>query len=291
MQGRIICINTSIHKVLLENNTIIDCKTRGKLRNMDIAPVVGDLVMVDTDKQVIEKVLKRKNYLERPLISNIDKLLIVMSTAIPAFSSYLIDKFLIIAKSNNIEPIIVITKIDMISLKEKIEIKKYIKYYKKIGIKVYINKDVSKIKKEFKGCVVALCGQTGAGKSSLLNRIDASLSLKTGEVSLSLGRGKHTTRLVELLEVNQGLIADTPGFSSLEIKIPKNDIKKYYPEFEVRCKYKSCNHVKEEGCKIIELVNKNKIPKWRYENYLKFLEEVGKEKYQWKYQFQYYQMR
>lgn len=279
MQGRIICINTSIHKVLLENNTIIDCKTRGKLRNMDIAPVVGDLVMVDTDKQVIEKVLKRKNYLERPLISNIDKLLIVMSTAIPAFSSYLIDKFLIIAKSNNIEPIIVITKIDMISLKEKIEIKKYIKYYKKIGIKVYINKDVSKIKKEFKGCVVALCGQTGAGKSSLLNRIDASLSLKTGEVSLFLGRGKHTTRLVELLEVNQGLIADTPGFSSLEIKIPKNDIKKYYPEFEVRCKYKSCNHVKEEGCKIIELVNKNKIPKWRYENYLKFLEEVGKEKY------------
>ena len=279
MQGRIICINTSIHKVLLENNAIIDCKTRGKLRNMDIAPVVGDLVMVDTDKQVIEKVLKRKNYLERPLISNIDKLLIVMSTAIPAFSSYLIDKFLIIAKSNNIEPIIVITKIDMKSLKEKIEIKKYIKYYKKIGIKVYINKDVSKIKKEFKGCVVALCGQTGAGKSSLLNRIDASLSLKTGEVSLSLGRGKHTTRLVELLEVNQGLIADTPGFSSLEIKIPKNDIKKYYPEFELRCKYKSCNHVKEEGCKIIELVNKNKIPKWRYENYLKFLEEVGKEKY------------
>lgn len=279
MQGRIICINTSIHKVLLENNTIIDCKTRGKLRNMDIAPVVGDFVMVDTDKQVIEKVLKRKNYLERPLISNIDKLLIVMSTAIPAFSSYLIDKFLIIAKSNNIEPIIVITKMDMTSLKEKIEIKRYIKYYKKIGIKVYINKDVSKIKKEFKGCVVALCGQTGAGKSSLLNRIDASLSLKTGEVSLSLGRGKHTTRLVELLEVNQGLIADTPGFSSLEIKIPKNDIKKYYPEFEVRCKYKSCNHVKEDGCKIIELVNKNKIPKWRYENYLKFLEEVGKEKY------------
>lgn len=279
MQGRIICINTSIHKVLLENNTILDCKTRGKLRNMDISPVVGDFVIVDTDKQVIEKVLKRKNYLERPLISNIDKLLIVMSTAIPSFSSYLIDKFLIIAKSNYIEPIIVITKTDMISFKEKIDVKKYIKYYRKIGIKTYMNKDVLKIKKEFKGSVVALCGQTGAGKSSLLNRIDASLSLKTGEVSLSLGRGKHTTRLVELLEVNQGLIADTPGFSSLEIKIPKNDIKKYYPEFNIQCKYKSCNHIKEDGCKVIELVNKNKIPKWRYDNYLKFLEEVGKEKY------------
>lgn len=279
MNGRIICINTSIHKVLLENNTIIDCKTRGKLRNMDISPVVGDFVVVDTNKQVIEKVLKRKNYLERPLIANIDKLLIVMSTAIPSFSSYLIDKFLIIAKSNNIEPIIVITKMDMISLKEKLDIKKYIKYYKKLGIKTYINKDVSKIKKEFKGSVVALCGQTGAGKSSLLNRIDASLSLKTGEVSLSLGRGKHTTRLVELLEVNHGLIADTPGFSSLEIKIPRNEIKKYYPEFDIQCKYKSCSHVKEDGCKITELVNKNKIPKWRYDNYLKFLEEVGKEKY------------
>ena len=150
MQGRIICINTSIHKVLLENNTILDCKTRGKLRNMDISPVVGDFVIVDTDKQVIEKVLKRKNYLERPLISNIDKLLIVMSTAIPSFSSYLIDKFLIIAKSNNIEPIIVITKTDMISFKEKIDVKKYIKYYRKIGIKTYMNKDVLKIKKEFK---------------------------------------------------------------------------------------------------------------------------------------------
>ena len=161
----------------------------------------------------------------------------------------------------------------------KKDVKKYIKYYRKIGIKTYMNKDVLKIKKEFKGSVVALCGQTGAGKSSLLNRIDASLSLKTGEVSLSLGRGKHTTRLVELLEVNQGLIADTPGFSSLEIKIPKNDIKKYYPEFNIQCKYKSCNHIKEDGCKVIELVNKNKIPKWRYDNYLKFLEEVGKEKY------------
>lgn len=279
MQGRIICINKAIHRVLLENNTIIDCKTRGKLRNMDIFPVVGDLVIVDAEKQVIEKVLKRKNYLERPLISNIDKLLIVMSTSIPSFSSYLIDKFLLIAKSNNIEPIIVITKLDMISIKEKINIKKYIKYYKKLGIKTYVNTNISKIKKEFKSSVVALCGQTGAGKSSLLNKIDASLSLKTGEVSLSLGRGKHTTRLVELLEVNEGLIADTPGFSSLEIKIPRNDIKKYYEEFEVSCKYKTCNHIKEDGCKVIELVNKNKIPRWRYDNYLKFLEEVGKDKY------------
>ncbi len=273
MNGKIICINKFIHKVLLTNNTIIDTRTRGKLRNNNINPVVGDNVFVNIETKTIEKVYERKNYLERPLIANIDKLLIVMSTSIPVFSPYLIDKFLIIAFSNDIEPIIIITKTDMISIKEKLEVKKYINYYRKLGIKVYINTSVKKIKHEFKDSVVALCGQTGSGKSSLLNKIDASLKLKTGEVSLSLGRGKHTTRLVELLEVNDGLIADTPGFSSLEININKKDLKNYYPDFNKRCKYRSCSHVKEDGCKVIKLVEKGKIPSWRYENYIKFMEE------------------
>ena len=231
MKGKIICINASIHKVLLENNTIIETKTRGKIRNEKIVPVVGDNVIVNTSTKTIEKIEPRKNYLDRPLIANIDKLLIVQSTSIPSFSSYLIDKFLIIASVNKIEPIIIITKTDMISLKEKNDIKKYINYYRKLGIKVYVNTSISKIKKEFANSVVALCGQTGAGKSSLLNKIDVSLELKTGEVSLSLGRGKHTTRLVELLEVNGGLIADTPGFSSLELNVDKKSIKNYYPDF------------------------------------------------------------
>lgn len=273
MNGKIICINASIHRVLLENNTIMDTKTRGKLRNDNIAPVVGDNVIVDVENKTIEKVLDRRNYLVRPLIANIDKLLIVMSTSIPAFSTYLIDKFLLIAKMNNIEPIIIITKTDMITLKEKNDIRKYVNYYRKLGIKVYNNTSVSKIRKEFAHSVVALCGQTGSGKSSLLNRIDASLRLKTGEVSTSLGRGKHTTRLVELLEINDGLIADTPGFSSLELSIDRKEIKKYYKDFNYDCKYRTCLHIKEDGCKIIELVNKGKIPAWRYENYLKFLEE------------------
>ena len=276
MKGKIICINAAIHRVLLENNTIIDTKVRGKLRNQHIEPLVGDNVVVDIKNNTIEKIGTRKNCLERPLIANIDKLLIVMSTSIPVFSSYLIDKFLIIAKMNNIEPIIVITKTDMISLKEKTDIKKYINYYRHIGIKTYINSSLKKIKKEFEGSVVALCGQTGSGKSSLLNRIDASLCLKTGEVSDALGRGKHTTRLVELLEVNGGLIADTPGFSSLDLNIDPKEIKKYYPDFNKPCKYRSCLHIKEDGCSIIKLVLKGKIPKWRYDNYLKFVEETNK---------------
>ena len=276
MKGKIICINASLHKVLLENNTIIDTRTRGKLRNEKIHPVVGDNVVVDVKTKTIEKVEQRRNYLERPLVANIDKLLIVMSTSIPSFSHYLIDKFLLIAYANKIEPIIIITKVDMITQKEKSDIKKYMNYYRKLGVKVYLNTSVSKIKKEFKGSVVALCGQTGAGKSSLLNKVDASLKLKTGEVSLSLGRGKHTTRLVELLEVNNGLIADTPGFSSLEISMDKKEIRNYYPDFKIPCKYRSCLHVKEDGCEIIKLVEKGKIPSWRYENYLKFISEVEK---------------
>lgn len=274
MKGKIICINAAIHKVLLENNTIIDTKVRGKLRNQKIEPLVGDNCIVDTKTNTIEKIEPRKNCLNRPLVSNIDKLLIVMSTSIPVFSSYLIDKFLIIASLNNIEPIIIITKTDMISLKEKNDIRKYISYYRHIGIKTYVNSSIKKIKKELSGSVVALCGQTGSGKSSLLNRIDASLCLKTGEVSDALGRGKHTTRLVELLEVNGGLIADTPGFSSLELKIDPKEIKKYYPEFNKPCKYRSCNHIKEDGCSIIKLVESGKIPRWRYDNYLKFVEEA-----------------
>jgi ribosome biogenesis GTPase / thiamine phosphate phosphatase len=274
MNGKIICINKYIHKVLLENNTIIDCRTRGKIRNNNIVPVVGDNVIVDEKNKTIEKVLQRNNYLDRPLISNIDKLLIVMSTSIPAFSSYLIDKFLLIAFSNKIEPIIVITKTDMITLKEKVDVRKYVKYYRKIGIRVYYNSQIKEIKKEFKNSVVALCGQTGSGKSSLLNKIDSSLVLKTGEVSIALGRGRHTTRLVELMEVNDGLIADTPGFSSLELNINKNDIRKYYFDFNKPCKYRSCSHNNEDGCSIRKLVDKKRIPEWRYNNYIKLYAEV-----------------
>ncbi len=274
MNGKIVCINKFIHKVLLENGETIDTRTRGKLRQEKVYPVVGDNVIVDINKKTIDKVLERKNYLERPLISNIDKLLIVMSTSIPVFSSYLIDKFILIAKYNNIEPIVIITKTDMISSDYKKEIDEYVKYYKGIGIKVYYNTQIDEIKDEFKNSVVSLCGQTGVGKSTLLNKIHPDLKLKTGEVSEVLGRGKHTTRLVELISMDNGLIADTPGFSSLELNIPKKEIRFYYDDFDATCKYKkSCLHIKEDGCEIIKLVNNRIIPKWRYDNYIKLVEE------------------
>ena len=274
MNGKIVCINKFIHKVLLDNGETIDTRTRGKLRQEHVYPVVGDNVIVDINKKTIDKVLPRKNYLERPLIANIDKLLIVMSTSIPVFSSYLIDKFILIAKYNNIEPIVIITKTDQISTNEKNIINKYVNYYKSIGIKVFFNTELNNIKKEFENSVVSLCGQTGVGKSTLLNKINPKLKLKTGEVSEVLGRGKHTTRLVEFMSLNNGLIADTPGFSSLELNIPKKEIRFYYDDFDVTCKYnRSCLHIKEDGCEVIKLVNDKKIPRWRYDNYVKFVEE------------------
>ncbi len=275
MNGKIICINKSLHKVLLDNGNIIDTTVRGKLRNNHVFPLVGDNVLVDTNNKQILEIKDRKNSLERPLIANIDKLFIVMSNKIPEFSSYLIDKFLLISKYNNIEPIIIITKMDLLNELEKEEVFKYINYYKKLNLKIYLNTEIDKIKKEFTNSIVALCGQTGAGKSTLLNKIDPNLKLKTGEVSESLGRGKHTTRLVELIKVDDGFIADTPGFSSLDLNVPRKEIRFYYDDFDSNCKYnKSCLHIKEDGCSIIEDVNNNKIPLWRYNNYLKFMEET-----------------
>ena len=275
MNGKIICINKSLHKVLLDNGNIIDTTVRGKLRNNHVFPLVGDNVLVDTNNKQILEIKDRKNSLERPLIANIDKLFIVMSNKIPEFSSYLIDKFLLISKYNNIEPIIIITKMDLLNELEKEEVFKYINYYKKLNLKIYLNTEIDKIKKEFTNSIVALCGQTGAGKSTLLNKIDPNLKLKTGEVSESLGRGKHTTRLVELIKVDDGFIADTPGFSSLDLNVPRKEIRFYYDDFDSNCKYnKSCLHIKEDGCSLIEDVNNNKIPLWRYNNYLKFMEET-----------------
>lgn len=266
--GKIISINKDLYTVMVDDS-VFPCSVRGKLRNFKLT--VGDNVVINTNTLTIEEVKERKNTLIRPLISNIDKLFIVVSTHIPRFSTYLLDKFLVLSEVNNIEPVIIITKLDICDKSEVKEIKNVLKYYKKLGYKVYTNKQIRKIKKEMKGCVVSLAGQTGAGKSTLLNKCDKSLNLKTGEVSDHLGRGKHTTRLVELISFNDSLIADTPGFSSLELDMSLETISSGFKEFGFNCKYSSCTHVKNDGCNVIERVNNGKILKSRYESYLKLI--------------------
>lgn len=254
------------------NNVFIDCKSRGKFRNEKIKPVVGDKVLVDKEKLVIEKVLDRKNYLLRPPVANIDVALIVTSLVKPNLNLNLLDKLISIITINKIEPIIVFTKLD-ISTKDILkEIKLLTKYYKSIGIKVFDNKRIKKLKKYLKGKIVTVCGQTGAGKSTLLNRFDKKLNLATNEISNALGRGKHTTRIVELFNLNDFYIVDTPGFSSIDINIySEEEIKNSFIEFKnYECKYRDCKHINELGCSIKD--NK-KILQSRYENYLKFIKE------------------
>lgn len=270
-KGIITSINKDLYIVRVDTNEY-KCSVRGKLKNIKLT--VGDGVMFSKDTLTIESVLDRKNTLERPLISNIDKLFIVTSSHLPNFSSFLLDKFIILSEYNNIKPIIILTKLDLCSKEEKKNILNVLKYYKKIGYKVYTNKQIRKIKKEMKGYTIALAGQTGSGKSTLLNKIDKNLNLKTGEVSKALGRGKHTTRLVELLYTCSSLVADTPGFSSLDLNLTKEEIRDNYKEFGFNCKYNTCFHTKEKDCDVIRRVNSGKILKERYDNYIKLIGEV-----------------
>lgn len=273
---------SKIIKQISNDYTVFDdgkryvCKARGKFRNLNITPLVGDDVIIDKEKKIIVDILDRKNQLTRPSIANVDQALIVTSVKIPDFSTNLLDKLLNIIEYNKVTPIICFTKLDLLNSDELKEINNYIDYYRKIGYKVFINTD-SELKNIFKDKITVFVGQSGSGKSSLLNRLDSKLNLKTGEVSFALNRGKHTTRHTELINSLGGLIADTPGFSALEFdKIKDIDIKNNFIEFrnyENLCEYKDCMHVNELKCGVKENVKNGNILKTRYENYLKFIKK------------------
>ena len=280
MVGRIIKLISNKWTVQVENN-YYECSSIGKFRHMKVSPIVGDIVDIDIENKVITNVHKRKNELIRPPVSNIDQAIILVSCKEPDFSSNLLDKMLVVIEYNNIKPIICFTKYDLLS--NTSEIDDVINYYKSIGYDVYINNELDNIKDILKDKVSVLTGQTGVGKSSLLNKLKTDLNLATGEISKALGRGRHTTRHVELLEIENGLVADTPGFSSLDfIGMTKNDIKDNFIEFfkyQDKCKYKDCIHLKEDGCYIKQMVENNEIKNTRYENYKKFIENLEEKKW------------
>lgn len=275
MIGRIIKIVSNDYTVKCEDGNTYICKARGVFRNKKITPLVGDFAKITKEKNLIEEIMKRKNELIRPPVSNIDIALVVTSAKEPDFSSNLLDKMIDIIEFNNIIPVICISKYDLLdNTKEMDEI---VAYYKKIGYKVFINTQIEDIKKIFKDNVTILTGQTGVGKSSLINKLEKSMDLKTGEISKALGRGKHTTRHTELFELFDGYVADTPGFSSLNfIGMNKEDIRDNFVEFNEykdKCKYRDCMHVNEDDCEIKRRVANNEILKSRYDNYVKFILE------------------
>lgn len=281
MIGRIVKLISNDYTVCIDGMNYI-CKSRGKFRNQKISPKVGDMVEIDIANHYILKILPRKNELVRPPVSNIDQVIIIASAKHPNFSTNLLDKLLTIIEYHNIKPIICVTKLDLLDTNELKEIERYIAYYKTI-YPVYRNTEIDKIKALFQDNITVFTGQSGAGKSTLLNRLDCDLNIKTDEISMALGRGKHTTRHVELIPLYGGYVADTPGFSDVEFTgMTKQDIRDNFEDFNLyrdTCKYKDCLHDKEDQCHIKELVNTGIILKDRYENYLKFLEQIPEKKY------------
>ena len=249
------------------------CKARGKFRNLGITPLVGDNALIDTKDKIILEILPRKNELIRPSICNVDQAVIVMSNKIPEFSLDLLDKLLCIIEYNNIKPIIYVSKIDLLKKEEIINLNSVLDYYRSIGYSIYTD---TSIKEVFKDKITVFVGQSGAGKSTLLNKLDSNLSLNTADVSIALGRGRHTTRHVELINTLGGLVADTPGFSKISfIEMSKSDIRDNFIEFnnyKDRCRYKDCMHNKEDECEIKKLVG-SVILKSRYDNYIKYIND------------------
>ena len=272
MEGQIVKILSNLYFVNSEGK-VYECHSRGKFRNDKITPTVGDYVKFDSENNYILEILPRKNTLERPLVSNIDQAFIVTSCKSPDFSANLLDKLLVVLEYHNIKPVICLTKKDLLTGFEKKEMKQIKKYYEKIGYKVLWNTNLFRIKRLFKNQTTVFTGQTGAGKSSLLNKLNKNLKLETGEISKALGRGKHTTRHVELIELYKGKVLDTPGFSAIDFNnMDKEDIRDCFIEFKkYDCPYQDCMHLKEKECRIKEEVKKGNILESRYENYQNFI--------------------
>ncbi|HIT11026.1 MAG TPA: ribosome small subunit-dependent GTPase A [Candidatus Onthousia faecigallinarum] len=277
MQGQIIKISSNLHYVE-QNGTIYPCIPRGKFRKQHVIPRVGDYVVFDKDQKVIEDILPRKNEFDRPFVSNIDQAFIVTSLKQPDFSLALLDRFLVLMELHHTTSIICITKEDLLTKEEKNKIHPFLTYYQKIGYPVISNQDLVTIKKMLALKTSVFTGQTGVGKSTLLNHLNKNWKIETGEISLALGRGRHTTRTVGLYPFQDGKVLDTPGFSALSFKeYTKQEIREAFIEFKkYPCPYQDCTHTKEKECRIKEEVEKGVILKSRYESYLRFVEEGRK---------------
>ncbi len=262
---------------------IYECKARGVFRKSGIKPLAGDRVSIsinDKAENTIDEIYERKTVLPRPPVANVDRLFIVSSVCEPKPVFLIIDRLTALAVTKGIEPVVVFTKNDLESADE------YVEVYRKAGIKTFAvscvsGEGVDAVKEELKNHISAFCGNTGVGKSSLLNAIDPELALKTGEISDKLGRGRHTTRHSELFKVDGGYVADTPGFSSFETDetelILKDDLPYAFKEFEPyigQCKFTSCLHMKDKGCRIIQAVEDGEIPVSRHESYCSMMEQA-----------------
>lgn len=288
MKGTIIRLQGGFYDVMTEEKQEIRCRARGNFRNRNISPVVGDDVDIQDQGDGTGYILavdERSNHLVRPPIANIDQAFLLFSVKEPAFSFHLLDRFLVLIESKQVHPIIVLTKMDLLTEAELVPIQAAAALYRSIGYEVIETSTedgagIDQVRGLFKDKTSVFAGQTGVGKSSLLNAVAPELDLATGKISKSLGRGKHTTRHVTLITLAGGLVADTPGFSSLEFpeELEVEEMRWCFPEFVERhddCKFRGCAHLNEPGCAVKAAVEAGEIASTRYENYVTFMAELN----------------
>ena len=280
MRGKILSSKGNVYVVLGEDGIFYNVFPRGLLKFRNKNVMVGDECNIDDENFSIEDILPRKNSLIRPKVSNVDQIFVMMSVKRPELSKELIFKFLTYVNMNNVEPKLILTKYDL--LEDKSMYSDFIDELNKLGVEVFLiskydESSISLLKEKLKNKTSMFMGQTGVGKSSFINMLDASFERKEGEYSKVLHRGKHQTKEVILLPYEGGYIIDTPGFSSLDLDISKHDLAHFFPGFNklyTSCFYTDCLHKNEKNCKIKEEMANNLFSDETYNIYLKLLEEL-----------------
>lgn len=292
MQGRILKATGGFYYVL-SDAVLYECRARGLFRKTGVSPLVGDWVEIEEtgeEKGYVTRILDRKNSLIRPPLANLDQLFLVVSVADPQPNLLVLDKLIAIAEHKKIEPLLIVTKTDLGEWETLAAL------YEKAGFQVFCtgldqDSDLAMLRRSMEGKISAFCGNSGVGKSSLLNRIDSRLDLSTAQISQKLGRGRHTTRHVQLYPVSGGgYIADTPGFSSMDLEryevILKEQLQYCFREFGShlnQCRFTGCSHTKEKGCAVLAAMKEGEIASSRHDSYCT-LYEAAKNIKEWELQ-------
>ncbi len=268
---------------VLTDSGLYECKAKGVFRKRNLVPLAGDRVVIsvrESEDNTIDEILDRKNFFVRPPVANVDYMIMVSSVIKPVANTVIIDKMTAIAESKGIEPIIVFTKSDLSDTSELNEI------YRKAGFKTFEFGAESSLPDDFlhlfsQNKICFFTGNSGVGKSTLINKINPEFDLATSDISEKLGRGKHTTRTAELLPFKGGYIVDTPGFSSLDFtdcaSIEPEDLQFYFREFKPflnTCLFSDCSHICEKGCSIVEAVNNGSVSRSRHDSYCQIYKEL-----------------